>query len=127
MHPKMKKFLHLLLALLFAGFAYLNLNDPDPVQWVLAYAATAVLFAFAAFGRADRRIIGWFAVALFIWMCTMIPGMIDWYHLGMPSITEEMQATEPHIEVVREFLGLLIAMLSLAGLFFSTSRAVRMG
>lgn len=123
----MKKLLCLLFALIFGSFAWMNLNDPDPLFWVLAYSATAALFAFAAFGRADRRIIGWFAVALFIWMCTMIGGMVDWYHLGMPSITEEMQATEPYIEVVREFLGLLIAVVSLAFLFFSTPRNARMG
>ena len=123
----MKRTLFIVLAIMFAGFAYLNLHDPDPVQWVLAYGATAVLFAFAAFGRADRRIIGWFAVALFIWMCTMFPGMLDWAYFGVPSITEEMQAHEPQIEVVREFLGLLIAVLSLASLFFTTSKEARMG
>lgn len=123
----MKKITCILLALMFAGFTFLNLNDPDPVQWVLAYGATAVLFAFAAFGRADRRIIGALAVALFVWMCTMTSGMLDWYHLGFPSITGEMHVTEPHIEVVREFLGLLIAVLALLGLFTTTPRAARMG
>lgn len=123
----MKKFIRLLLAIMFAGFAYLNLNDPDPVQWVGAYGATAVLFAFAAFGRADRRIIGALAIALFVWMCTMTGGMIDWFQQGMPTITGEMHVTEPHIEVVREFLGLLIAVGALLGLYFTTPRDARMG
>jgi hypothetical protein len=47
--------------------------------------------------------------------------------LGTPSITAEMQATEPHIEVVREFLGLLIAVVSLAWLSLTTSREARIG
>lgn len=123
----MKKVLLALGALAFAAFAYLNLNDPDPVRWVLAYGATAVLFACAFLGRADRRIIGWYAVALAIWMCTLFPGMIDWARLGFPSITGSMQAHEPHIEVVREFLGLLIAVLSLVGLRAGTPREARMG
>jgi hypothetical protein len=123
----MKKILHLFLALVFAAFAYLNLNDPDPVIWVLAYGAVAVLCACAAFGRADRRIIGALAVALFCWMCTMLPGMIAWCKAGMPSITEEMQATAPHIEVVREFLGLTIAVVVLVALFIITPRTARMG
>lgn len=123
----MKKVVHLLLAAAFASFAYLNLNDPDPIKWVLAYGAVAVLFAFAAFGRADRRMVGALAVALFVWMCSMITGMVDWFQLGMPSITGSMQAHEPHIEVVREFLGLLIAVLALVGLYFTTSRSARMG
>ncbi|MEO8587953.1 MAG: transmembrane 220 family protein [Flavobacteriales bacterium] len=123
----MKKFLFILLAVIFALFAYVNLNDPDPVQWVLAYGATSVLFGCAAFGRADRRIIGALAVALFVWMCTMASGMVDWYHLGFPTITSEMEAATPYIEVVREFLGLLIAVVALAGLFFATPRQSRMG
>ena len=123
----MKKILYILLAVVFAAFAYLNLNDPDPVVWVLAYSGVAVLFAFAAFGRADRRISGYLALALGIWMLTMAPGMVDWMEMGMPSITSEMKATEPHIEVVREFLGLLIAVLCLLGLWASTRRGGRMG
>ena len=59
----MKKLVFLLLAFMFTLFAYWNLNDPDPVKWVAAYASTAVLFAFAAFGRSDRRIVGLLAVA----------------------------------------------------------------
>ena len=123
----MKKILYILLAVVFAAFAYLNLNDPDPVVWVLAYSAVAVLFAFAAFGRADRRISGYLALALGIWMLTMAPGMVDWMEMGMPSITSEMKATEPHIEVVREFLGLAIAVLALLYLTFSVPKEARMG
>jgi UDP-N-acetylmuramyl pentapeptide phosphotransferase/UDP-N-acetylglucosamine-1-phosphate transferase len=123
----MKKFINLLFALVFALFAYWNLNDPDALIWVLAYGATALLFAMAAFGRADRRISGALAIALAVWMLTMVPGMVDWFNSGMPSITEEMQATVPHIEVVREFLGLLITVLALVRLTFSTSREARMG
>lgn len=123
----MKRYLHLLFALAFAAFAYLNLNDPDPVKWVMGYGATSLLFACAFFGRADRRIIGWYAVAVFAWMCTMLPGMIDWARMGFPSITGSMEAHEPHIEVVREFLGLLIAVVSLLGLWRSTPTGSRMG
>ena len=123
----MKKLVFLLLALVFALFAYVNLNDPDPFKWVAAYASTATLFAFAAFGRSDRRIVGFLTLSYFVWTCTLLPGMVDWINLGMPSITDEMQATAPHIEVVREFLGLLIAVLALAVLLFATPRDARMG
>ena len=123
----MKKFINLLFALVFALFAYWNLNDPDALIWVLSYGATALLFAMAAFGRADRRISGALAIALAVWMLTMVPGRVDWFNSGMPSITAEMQATAPHIEVVREFLGLLITVLALVRLTFSTAREARMG
>lgn len=123
----MKKILYSLLALAFALFAYWNLNDPDPWIWATAYGAVMALFALAVFGHADRRISGWYAVALAVWMLTMTGGMIDWMNAGFPSIADEMKATAPHIEVVREFLGLLIAVVSLAWLTWSTPREMRMG
>ncbi len=120
----MKKILHILLALVFAAFAYLNLNDPDPLIWVSAYGAVALLFALSVGIWSDYRATGTLAVLLLVWMLTLLPGMFAWFRDGMPSITEEMKATEPHIEVVREFLGLLIAVLALVYLFMAQRKAV---
>lgn len=104
----MKKILCLVAAALFAVSAYLNLNDPDPLLWVLAYGGAAAVFLAAAYGRGDRRL-SWGLAALFIlWASTMLPGLIDWIGLGMPSITGSMKADSPHVEVVRECLGLFI-------------------
>ena len=116
----MRKALLILGAVAFIGFALLNLNDPDSVIWVLAYGLTALMFIGALVGRADRRIVGIYALTLAVWMLTMLPGMIEWARLGFPTITGSMQAHEPHIEVVREFLGLLIAVLALAALWRAT-------
>ncbi|HOY28205.1 MAG TPA: transmembrane 220 family protein [Flavobacteriales bacterium] len=118
---------YLFIAGCFIAFAALNLNDPDPWVWVLAYGAVAVLFALAAFGRADRRVSGSLAVALAVWMFTMSGGMLEWFGLGMPSIVTEMKATEPHVEAVREFLGLLLAVLALLFLTLRTSKESRLG
>ncbi|HEY0979060.1 MAG TPA: transmembrane 220 family protein [Flavobacteriales bacterium] len=118
----MKKALLLLLALVFVAFAYLNLNDPDPIIWVTAYGMVALLFVLAAFGKPLPLSTAVLTGILFVWMCTLIPGMIDWFEAGTPSITSEMKATEPHIEVVREFLGLLIAVLATGGLWLSVRR-----
>ena len=118
---------YLFIAGCFIAFAALNLNDPDPWIWVLAYGAVAVLFALAAFGRADRRVSGSLALALAVWMLTMSGGMLEWFGLGMPSIVTEMKATEPHVEAVREFLGLLLAVLALLFLTLRTSKGSRLG
>ncbi len=122
----LKRIANILFALAFAAFAYLNLNDPDPIPWVLAYGSVAVLFALAVFGRADRRVSGWLCVALTVWMLTMAPGMMDWLDSDMPSIVDEMKATAPYIEVVREFLGLMIAVWALVFLTFSTPKVARL-
>lgn len=123
----MKKVIYALLAIVFALFAYWNLNDSDALLWATAYGAVMVLFALAIFSHADRRVSGWYAVALGIWMLTMIGGMIDWMNAGFPSITEEMKATAPHIEAVREFMGLLIAVVALGWLTHDTPKGSRMG
>lgn len=111
----------------FIAFAALNLNDPDPWMWVVAYGAVALLYALAAFGRADRRVSGSLAVALGVWMLTMSGGMLTWFNMGMPSIVTEMKATEPHMESMREFLGLLLAVIALAILTKRTTKASRLG
>ena len=123
----MKRTVHLFLAGAFTAFAALNLHDPDPWLWLLAYLSVAVLFALAAFGRADRRVSGALCVALAVWMCTMLPGLVDWVLTGMPSIVSSMKATEPHVEVVREFLGLFIAVVCLLVLTLRTSKHARIG
>lgn len=120
----MKKIICILLAILFAASAYLNLNDPDPGTWVSAYGLVAAAFAAAAFGRGDHRLTLALGLALLIWAVTMLPGLIDWIGLGMPSITGSMKADSPHVEVVRECLGLLIAVASL-GWLWSTQRPGR--
>lgn len=122
----LKRIINILLALVFAAFAALQFNDPDPIVWVLAYGSVAVLFALAVFGRADRRVSGWLCVALLVWMLTMLPGMMDWLDSDMPSIVEEMKASTPHVEVVREFLGLMIAVWALVFLTFSTPKVARL-
>ncbi len=123
----MQRAFHLIIAFVFAIFAVLNLNDPDPWIWVLSYGAVSVLFTLSAFGHADRRISGSLGVALAIWMLTMLTGVVQWARSGFPSIASTMQATEPHIEVVREFLGLLIAVFALLWLTVRTPRDTRLG
>ena len=54
---------------------------------------------------------------LIIYACILIPEIINWISMGMPSIVSEMKAEEPHIEYTREFLGLVISLLSLHFLY----------
>lgn len=116
------KSLYFFLALLFAAFAALQWNDPDPLLWILAYGVVALFFVLAARGRLPRwPPIAW-TVLLGIWMLTMVPGFIAWVRIGAPSITGSMKAEEPHIELVREFLGLFVAVLALVFLILRGRR-----
>ena len=103
------KIVNLILAALFALFAVVQLNDPDPWGWTLFYVFMTAVCAFAAFGKYHKwaLLIG-LAVCL-VWTLSLLPEFIEWIRIGMPTITGQMKATEPHVEFTREFLGLFIS------------------
>ena len=113
------------LALIFAIFAYLQFNDPDATKWVVVYGLVALYHVLAARGVFLKWSMLLFMGACSIWMLTLVPGFIDWVSSGMPSITSKMKTDQKHIEVVREFLGLLIVVLGLAHLTFRMFKAKR--
>ncbi len=107
------KIFNLFLTLLFALFAAVQFNDPDPWGWALMYGFVAAVCGFAAFGRfhAYALYLG-LGIAL-IWMATLLPGFVNWIKMGMPTITGSMKAESPHVELTREFLGLALCILVL--------------
>lgn len=112
----MKKFSLLLLTAIFLIFAYLQLNDPDPIHWTLGYLAIAVSCGLAAFGRFPRWWL-WGVTAVFgAWMLMASPGVIHWVQQGFPDIAGAMKASTPVIEESREFFGLVIAFATMLAL-----------
>ncbi len=112
----MKKFSLLLLTAIFLIFAYLQLNDPDPIHWTLGYLAIAVSCGLAAFGRFPRWWL-WGVTAVFgAWMLMALPGVIHWVQQGFPDIAGAMKASTPVIEESREFFGLVIAFATMLAL-----------
>lgn len=109
---------NLILAALFALFAIVQLNDSDPWLWFTLYMYVAAVSAMAAFGiyRMWAIILG--MIICVVWMGTLIPDFINWIRMGMPTIAGQMKATEPHIELTREFLGLFLAGAALVYHFF---------
>ena len=109
------KIINSILSLLFLVFAAVQYNDPDPWLWIIAYVFVALLFVLQIVEKLPRPLL---LVSIFLFAIlgiTFIPDFIDWIDKGAPSIASEMKASEPHIELVREFGGLLIC---LAGLLF---------
>ena len=118
------KFFNLFLALLFFIFAGLQFNDnpEDILFWVLIYAAIGVLLAFAAFNKYNMWVILACTAAVVYQLFRLFPAFSSWISAGTPSITGEMKAISPHVELVREFLGLLICLLALVYLYVRYSR-----
>ena len=94
--------------MLFAVSAGLQFNDPDPLFWVALYSGMAVIAGMAAFDKyiSLLTIIGMAVTAYELFH--RVPSFLTWVSDGAPSIVGSMQAESPHIESVREFLGILI-------------------
>ena len=109
------KYGHLVVAALFLLFAYFQLNDPDPWAWVALYLGVSTVAILAFF----RKSFKWLAVGglaiIAIWGVILFPAFLDWISMGTPSIASEMKTEQPHIELTREFLGLMLCALVLGG------------
>jgi len=116
------KVTNIILGFLFALFAAVQYNDPDSWNWILLYFFISVVSFAAAKGRYHKGLLLIAMSALLAWMCYLLPGFIDWMQGGMPTIVDEMKTTKPHIEIVREFLGLLLAFLTLAFHYYKSPK-----
>ncbi len=104
------KTINLILAVIFLLFAAVQFNDnPDDVLfWVLVYGGIGIISLLGAFKRYHvLTIVLGLAVVVFE-LFRKFPTFAKWISDGMPSIIEEMQASTPHVELVREYLGLCI-------------------
>ena len=114
------KLLNLILAALFIIFAIVQYNDPDPWLWIAIYLFMATITGMAAFGKYQKMVIVLGLVFCLVYLVLLLPDFVDWLSSGAESIVGSMKAEKPHIELTREFLGLVIC---LATLFFHLKKA----
>lgn len=104
------KITNLILAALFLVFAFVQVNDPDPVIWILIYGAMAVLCILAAF-RYYYMIATIGLLVIFVgYSFVYVPGVIEWMNTDDKSMLFDNIAKMqyPYVEEAREFLGLMI-------------------
>jgi uncharacterized membrane protein len=109
------KTLNIILAIIFLLFAAVQFNDKqdDIMFWVLMYGGTGLISLFGAFRKYHvMTIVLGLAVVVFE-LFRKFPTFAKWIGDGMPSIVEDMQASTPHVELVREYLGLCICFAAL--------------
>lgn len=112
-----------ILAILFLIFALLQLNDPDPWLWVVIYGAVAVACGATALGRCAPKVILGGILLTILGIGWYLPDFINWLENGMNSITTSMKADTPHVELVRECLGLVLVLVTLIWLYWSGKRS----
>lgn len=112
------RILNFILALMFLAFAFVQVNDPDPVLWILVYGAMATMAIMAIFQYYPRK----FLVAILVlylaygvYMLIYHPGVLQWLQSeNKADIFDDVKKMENlYIEESREFLGLLICLIVL--------------
>lgn len=110
--------MHLLIAGLALVAASLQFNDPDPVYWIVAYTATALVVAARGFDKHSRF---WTAVVMGVvggGMLWSVTGLGEYLLAGdFGSIIGGMRADRPYIEKTREFLGLAMSLAALTWVY----------
>ncbi|MFK7925914.1 MAG: transmembrane 220 family protein [Bacteroidia bacterium] len=113
------KWIQLGLALMFGASAYLQLNDPDGMAWVILYLVVAEVCFFSFLGKTNKKIV-MAVLALMTGICLLhLPGFISFLTnqdgIGFMEMIEWHAMTDqyPYIELSREFGGSLICSLAL--------------
>jgi hypothetical protein len=109
------KIVNLLLAVMFMLFAFVQINDPDPLLWIAIYGVMAAICVMAAFRYYIKPML-WILLACFVvYMAILWPGMSEWLGQDDKSVLfdEGMKMQFPYVEESREFLGLLICVIVL--------------
>ena len=119
------KITNFILAGVFILFAVVQFNDPDPLKWVGFYSYVAGVSLLAAFGNFRRWIILAGLAVFLIEFIRLMPEFMNWINMGAPTITGTMKTEEPHIELTREFLGLLICILAMGFHYWQAIKANR--
>ena len=104
------KVLNLVLAVMFIVFAFVQINDPDPVLWILIYGVMAVACVLAAFGYYYTKARLVILVAFIAYSFVFFSGVAEWMGSENKSLLFDdiAKMQYPYIEESREFLGLFI-------------------
>jgi hypothetical protein len=113
-----------LLALMFAGFAAVQINDTNPAiyhrpsvldawSWVFFYGSIAALCAVSIFRRIPPTLLTVAAALCLVEMARTVPGLYENLFVAetFTMTATSMAAVRPEVELTREFFGALIALL----------------
>jgi hypothetical protein len=121
------KILNFTLALMFLAFAFVQINDPDPVIWILIYGILAVTCVLAAFQFYSRNFLIVLAVLYAAYSMLNIKSFLQWLGSNNKAdlFDDIAKMQNLYIEETREFLGLWICIAVLGFYIFRSSRKGR--
>lgn len=101
------------LSLIFILFAVVQLNDPDPIIWFSIYLFTAVLCLLSIFRKLPQALLYGYGLVLIFYAAVHLEFAIQWILSENKSeLFGEMQKDKNYLEGTREFMGLLIVILT---------------
>lgn len=124
------KIFNILFCVIFAIFAGLQYNDPDPYVWIPIYLYASVLCWLAANNKL-YPIAYWLGIILYALYAAYEffenNGVLDWIQEhNAQNIAESMKAEKPWIEATREFFGLIILItVMLINYFYWKRRSIK--
>lgn len=95
----------LVMAAYFVFAALVQLNDPDPVRWVVLYAIAAGLSGWAAFRPLRPWLPAVYGAVAVAWALTLLPAAVE--H-SFSELFQSWQMMSAGMEEGREELGLLV-------------------
>lgn len=105
-----KKITNYVLFIIFAAFAYLQLNDPDGILWFIIYLIVALICLLNNFIKIPRILIILIGTSLLIYAGFHLSLFIEFLQTNnKEELFGEMVYDKPYLEGTREFIGLLIA------------------
>lgn len=110
----MQKYLALLIHLFFIIvlllFAYVQLNDPDPLLWATFYCICAIPPLLASMKQYSKWLNGAIFVYAIVMMGAYFSGLIEYLAVyDQEPLMQSMNLEKPYIEEAREFIGAGIA------------------
>lgn len=112
---KVGRIVNFLLAVMFLVFAFVQINDPDPIVWILIYGAMAVLAIMAIFEFYPRKVIIGLLIVFVLYSLMFGKGVLEWLQQEDKSMLfdDVAKMQYPYVEEAREFLGLMICVIVL--------------
>ncbi len=117
------RIVNFVLAAMFLVFAFVQVNDPDPVLWILIYGTMAIFSIMAIFEFYPKKfLIGVLILFVFYGLFNLMyhPGFAEWLRSDNKSALFDNVAKMEnlYIEESREFLGLLLCIIVLVFYLF---------
>ena len=105
--PAWYRYTSYVMAALFAVCVVLQYNDPDPIRWMAAYAAVAIVSALLPSQRAFVPVAYALAIGALVWAAVLLHGV--WGRMEVTDVVHKMSEKGGAVEEGREAGGLAIA------------------